>query len=198
MELVDDFRGDDAHLIRSIEALIALSDAGALTPHGIGGHARALLSAAAVRLTPEPDQRGGEVGGNLCAKIFDHKWLDPECVETGCRSLQGRHLMARLYEVVHHDSECKAIGGNGDADCTCDAVPLLRELEKAWRLPIGTPSLASQPHPDIIGEVIGVVKELTRQLNFVRPRDGYHRAHLCTKALQRGDKLLSKIKGGRE
>lgn len=24
---------------------------------------------------------------NPCAKIFDHKWLDPECVETGCQSL---------------------------------------------------------------------------------------------------------------
>ncbi|WP_254227843.1 hypothetical protein [Burkholderia gladioli] len=48
--LMDDFRGDDAHLVRSIEALIALNDEGALVPHGIGGHARALLSAAAVRL----------------------------------------------------------------------------------------------------------------------------------------------------
>lgn len=24
---------------------------------------------------------------NPCDKIFDHKWLDPECVETGCQSL---------------------------------------------------------------------------------------------------------------
>lgn len=24
---------------------------------------------------------------NLCAKIFDHKWLDPVCVEKGCQSL---------------------------------------------------------------------------------------------------------------
>src|ERR1051326_6936949 len=24
---------------------------------------------------------------NPCAKILDHKWLDPECVESGCQSL---------------------------------------------------------------------------------------------------------------
>lgn len=50
-EIADEFRGDDASLVRSIEALIGLNDDGALVPHGIGGHARALLSAAAVRLS---------------------------------------------------------------------------------------------------------------------------------------------------
>ncbi|WKZ86290.1 hypothetical protein N5B55_04890 [Ralstonia pickettii] len=49
-ELVDNFRGDTSNLIRSIEALICLNDEGALVPHGIGGLARSLLSAAAVRL----------------------------------------------------------------------------------------------------------------------------------------------------
>ncbi|WP_186140104.1 hypothetical protein [Burkholderia gladioli] len=49
--LTDDFRGDDANLISSIKALIELNDEGALVPHGIGSHARSLLSAAAVRLT---------------------------------------------------------------------------------------------------------------------------------------------------
>lgn len=44
------FRGDDAQLIASINALIELSDEGALVPHGLGGHARGLLSAAASRL----------------------------------------------------------------------------------------------------------------------------------------------------
>lgn len=100
---------------------------------------------------PVADQRG-TVHANLCAGIFDHKWLDPECVETGCRSLAGRRFMDRLYEVVHHDDECKAIGGNGDADCTCDAVPLLRELEKVWRLPVGpslTPLIPDHPHEHV-------------------------------------------------
>lgn len=40
-----------------------------------------------------------------------------------------RELVKRAYEVVHHDDECTAIGGNGDKDCRCDAVPFLRELE---------------------------------------------------------------------
>jgi hypothetical protein len=80
---------------------------------------------------------------NPCSGIFDHKWLDPICVASGCQSLAGRHMMDRLYEVVHHDAECKSIGGNGDQDCTCDAVPVLRELEKAWMLPVGQDALAT-------------------------------------------------------
>jgi hypothetical protein len=32
-----------------------------------------------------PDCDG--VRENPCAKIFDHKWLDPQCVESGCQSL---------------------------------------------------------------------------------------------------------------
>lgn len=39
-------------------------------------------------------------------------------------------LLKRLYEVVHHDEGCPAIGGAGDTDCTCDAVPVLRECER--------------------------------------------------------------------
>lgn len=45
----DGFNGDTPHLIRSINALLDLDASGALT-HRIGGHARTLLHAAAVRL----------------------------------------------------------------------------------------------------------------------------------------------------
>lgn len=48
--LSDDFNGDDAALCRGIDALLALDAAGALVPHGVGGHARSLLSAAYARL----------------------------------------------------------------------------------------------------------------------------------------------------
>ncbi|MGQ3178856.1 MAG: hypothetical protein ACT6SC_14765, partial [Blastomonas fulva] len=48
--MTDDFKGDDAHLVSCIESLIALDADGALVPHGLGGHARGLLSAAAARL----------------------------------------------------------------------------------------------------------------------------------------------------
>ena len=46
----DTFRGDDAHLRQCIKALVELDMDGALVPHGIGGHARALLTAAYHRL----------------------------------------------------------------------------------------------------------------------------------------------------
>lgn len=45
----DDFKGDDSRLIESAKALISLSDSGSLAPHGIGGHARTILSAFIVR-----------------------------------------------------------------------------------------------------------------------------------------------------
>ena len=46
----DEFRGDDAHLCECIKALIEMNDSEALVPHGIGGHARALLAASYHRL----------------------------------------------------------------------------------------------------------------------------------------------------
>lgn len=49
MPIVDDFNGDNAKLVESARAMISLSDSGSLAPHGIGGHARAILSAFIVR-----------------------------------------------------------------------------------------------------------------------------------------------------
>ena len=43
----------------------------------------------------------------------------------------GDALLKRAYEVVHHEPDCPSIGGNGDKDCKCDAVPFLRDLESA-------------------------------------------------------------------
>ena len=67
-KIKDEFRGDDANLCRSIKALIELSDAKALSPHGLGGHARKLLAASYRRLNrkspvaclvSEPQHGGG-------------------------------------------------------------------------------------------------------------------------------------------
>jgi hypothetical protein len=49
--MTDNFRGDNAKLVESIKALLALDESGSLVPHGVGGHARQLLSAAASRLS---------------------------------------------------------------------------------------------------------------------------------------------------
>ncbi|SFB50782.1 hypothetical protein [Delftia tsuruhatensis] len=50
----DEFRGDTPSLVRNIIALLEFDAEGALVPHGIGGHARGLLSAAAARLAAAP------------------------------------------------------------------------------------------------------------------------------------------------
>ncbi len=54
----DTFNGDDAHLVQCIEALLSLDATGALVPHGIGGHARGLLSAAMHRLATQSRATG--------------------------------------------------------------------------------------------------------------------------------------------
>ncbi|MFT4064337.1 hypothetical protein [Paraburkholderia sp.] len=46
----DQFNGDNAKLVSAIAALLDLDAKGALVPHGVGGHARTMLEAAAVRL----------------------------------------------------------------------------------------------------------------------------------------------------
>lgn len=52
----DPFQGDDGHLILSTQALLDLDAAGALTPHGIGGHARTLLTSYMIRLATRRPQ----------------------------------------------------------------------------------------------------------------------------------------------
>jgi hypothetical protein len=57
--IVDEFCGDTPNLIECIRALIELDEAGVLVPHGIGGHARCLLSSAAARLADKPPAAQG-------------------------------------------------------------------------------------------------------------------------------------------
>jgi hypothetical protein len=57
----DDFKGDTEHLILCIQALLDLDAKGALAPHGIGGHARTMLSAAAARLARPTPAAAAEV-----------------------------------------------------------------------------------------------------------------------------------------
>lgn len=67
-------------------------------------------------------------------------WADVELVDgqeemraaaNANRSGVSEAMIRRAYEVVHHDADCPAIGGNGDRDCACDAVPFLRDLTSA-------------------------------------------------------------------
>ena len=55
----DDFDGNDEHLLACIEALLDFDAAGAIVPHGLGGHGRSLLSAAAKRLQDAVVMRNG-------------------------------------------------------------------------------------------------------------------------------------------
>ena len=54
------FSGSRANLVACITALLSLDAAGALIPHGIGGHARTLLEAAAKELQAQPTPPVGQ------------------------------------------------------------------------------------------------------------------------------------------
>lgn len=48
-------------------------------------------------------------------------------------------LFGRLCQVVRHAENCPARQGNGDADCTCDAVAALSDAERMLGLPKAAP-----------------------------------------------------------
>lgn len=56
---IDDFNGDTNSLIRSIMTLLEVDAAAVLGPHGVGGHSRKLLAAAAARLAAAPPHDPG-------------------------------------------------------------------------------------------------------------------------------------------
>lgn len=101
---------DRGKLIDSIEALVALNDAGALVPHGIGGHARTLLTEAAAALSAPDDAATGcaerEVGRwvyNRVSSLMDAKPGTPEDRELGY-----------LSRMVSDVEEYGATGAEGD------------------------------------------------------------------------------------
>lgn len=76
------------------------------------------------------------VEANPCTKIFDHKWLDPVCVEDGCQSLflvQALDVLKRLALIA------RTSGGTAGPDAA-----LMAALDEAEALLVGT---LSRPAP---------------------------------------------------
>jgi hypothetical protein len=67
----DQFKGDNAKLISAIAALLDLDAKGALVPHGVGGHARTMLEAAAVRLGSKQHTVAATVDTCMAKKAMD-------------------------------------------------------------------------------------------------------------------------------
>lgn len=151
MPVIDDFNGDNAKLVESARALISLSDSGSLAPHGIGGHARAILSAFIVRteaaalsqtagVAVDADEvlvalRRGEgyedVHPQLVAEdAIDDRWPEWRIIAaapaaSGVESAASVSERARYTEQMVRDASGKAWEYMGDAD----VVPLGLALE---------------------------------------------------------------------
>lgn len=70
--MTDDFNGDNAQLVSCIESLISLDADGALVPHGLGGHARGLLAAAASRLALSTNAGEAAPVANAAGEAFNN------------------------------------------------------------------------------------------------------------------------------
>lgn len=106
----DTFRGDDAHLVRSIEAHLALDAAGALVPHGVGGLARVLLASAAARLSAALARSGQAASGSQENARSDVRtgW-PPGLLQDDSREL-SRALASKPDAMVHARDAVAKIG----------------------------------------------------------------------------------------
>jgi|GEM_PF-2821860 len=76
----DTFQGDTSSLVRNILALLELDAKGALVPHGVGGHARGLLSAAAARLAAAPQASAAPSAYSRSQHDADSRELRSLCI----------------------------------------------------------------------------------------------------------------------
>lgn len=91
---------------------------------------------------------------NPCAKIFDHKWLDPECVETGCQSLvwKSRYEAAvkgrqEFRQALRDERARHQSGRTGAGEALRDAARLVFE---AWDAHVVAVERMNAAIPDIL------------------------------------------------
>ena len=87
MNIRDEFNGDDSALRASVKALIEISDDGALAPHPLGCHSRALLAACYCRI-------GGMIRINDPVVTELVECLKEATDDMGFRSLGKRYIKA--------------------------------------------------------------------------------------------------------
>ena len=100
--LIDDFRGDLNRLVASATALVELDIEGALVPHGIGGHARGLLSALCIRVQELRQQLAAEIMRleiALRIKTEEHKCCSEDLMKLRESEQSGWKEAAMAWEV---------------------------------------------------------------------------------------------------
>jgi hypothetical protein len=138
----DGFNGTTEHLVQCIHALLHLDEEGALVPHGIGGHARSLLTAAASRLTPAPPSA-------VCVPVEP----TPEMLRAGTD---------KLWEFLGGTDEMREDGITATVwphGCETEALIAYRAMLAA------APSLTHAP-PSAAAEAGGEVEELQKTFDL--------------------------------
>lgn len=120
--MIDDFNGDNERLIACIEALLDLDEAKALVPHGIGGHARGLLSAAGVRLAAK-DAEIAEQRNELSEARQDLRVYAKHQAERD----ESSRLLGELLAVIHRGGG-QYQAEHGAAKAVKDALSKLSSL----------------------------------------------------------------------
>jgi hypothetical protein len=78
---------------------------------------------------------------NLCDRVLEHKWLDPQCVETGCQSLRISRLEGALKSLVMMARTCGGTAGPDEG--------LMKACESAESLLTYTPPAQSSGYASI-------------------------------------------------
>ena len=100
----DNFRGDTAALIRSINSLLDLDADGAIVPHGLGSHVRVLLESASIRLAEITQPVGG-----LPAKLnvvkqcsCTNPWAHDQCTNLAECKIKKKLFSREVKSIPHH------------------------------------------------------------------------------------------------
>lgn len=120
----DTFNGDDARLTQCIEALLSLDATGTLAPHGIGGHAHGLLSAAMHRLASQ-SRAAGVQGADLTQEAVAEamkRWPDAQIAAMSRMKDAAMAAHKLCYEAMLKHPDVDTLGDDGELHKAIHAI----------------------------------------------------------------------------
>lgn len=126
-EIEDTFNGDNEHLRASIKALISLNDSDSLVPHGLGGHARALLASSYHRIAQlERELEDAKSQLVIQLEVYNHQQS-----QLTAAKLALVMAMEVILETPHRINKAEAVGEWSALDINPSAI---RNEENARKL----------------------------------------------------------------
>lgn len=136
---------------------------------------------------------------NPADKIFDHKWLDPNCIDKGCQSLMFEERIRKLTDVALSAMALKMNIDHGFVPPPLHA--LNRDLSAALNA-IHPYAPAPEPRPPAWGQVLDVLEAQHRAIDELFARIGLadrsffpSQSGQPWEAIKSGKALIDQLKG---